>query len=449
MRGTFLLLTCHFAVWPSAAGCARLQVDSDSVDTNDSGDTGPDTADSGDTGDTGDTADTGDTSDTADSGDTADTADSGDTGDPLPRACFPSPAVICPSGTPDLGVRGGFDEEGVELRWQYSRECDFSYTPALYRKVGPDLVGLAVTADMGSELTGIGYLAFDRRILLDVEAEGATAWYEAPFKHGLASTATIALPNSPSTRPGGTCLAVVAVAEGDRRGESVGLWLTSRRESVGRTLDLNFVVASGTRISESDLGEVFDETAAFLADVGVTVGDGWLYEAEVASPYVELYGADIEALRTFLPDSDPNALNVFVVQDFLEAGYYGIAGGVPGPLTLGTVNSGVVVSVDTHLLGDGRTLDTREMGSTVAHELGHQIGLFHTTEADGSDHDPLSDTPQCPPSRDRDRDGYLGGDECADLDGRYVMFWTGGSVLPDRWSAQQKDVFGRSAVLVP
>jgi hypothetical protein len=38
------------------------------------------------------------------------------------------------------------------------------------------------------------------------------------------------------------------------------------------------------------------------------------------------------------------------------------------------------------------------VGETAAHEVGHALGLFHTTEslgASGEDFDPLTDTPQC------------------------------------------------------
>jgi hypothetical protein len=31
----------------------------------------------------------------------------------------------------------------------------------------------------------------------------------------------------------------------------------------------------------------------------------------------------------------------------------------------------------------------------MAHEIGHYLGLFHTTETDGSTTDPLDDTPNC------------------------------------------------------
>jgi hypothetical protein len=35
------------------------------------------------------------------------------------------------------------------------------------------------------------------------------------------------------------------------------------------------------------------------------------------------------------------------------------------------------------------------LGQTMAHEIGHFLGLRHTTEHGGSEHDPISDTPEC------------------------------------------------------
>jgi hypothetical protein len=35
------------------------------------------------------------------------------------------------------------------------------------------------------------------------------------------------------------------------------------------------------------------------------------------------------------------------------------------------------------------------MATTCAHEVGHYLGLYHTTELDGEDVDPISDTPDC------------------------------------------------------
>ena len=41
------------------------------------------------------------------------------------------------------------------------------------------------------------------------------------------------------------------------------------------------------------------------------------------------------------------------------------------------------------------TLDAQLLGETAAHEMGHQLGLFHTTESGGTQFDILSDTLEC------------------------------------------------------
>ena len=43
----------------------------------------------------------------------------------------------------------------------------------------------------------------------------------------------------------------------------------------------------------------------------------------------------------------------------------------------------------------GSTLDAQLLGETAAHEMGHQLGLFHTTESGGTEFDILTDTAEC------------------------------------------------------
>src|SRR5205085_8772901 len=80
----------------------------------------------------------------------------------------------------------------------------------------------------------------------------------------------------------------------------------------------------------------------------------------------------------------------------------GIDGTIPGPSSVGgTVNSGA--SVNGSNLGFGTCtsqLDIHNCGPDevayiVAHEGGHFMGLYHTTEQTGDAFDPLSDTPTC------------------------------------------------------
>ena len=54
------------------------------------------------------------------------------------------------------------------------------------------------------------------------------------------------------------------------------------------------------------------------------------------------------------------------------------------------------------------------MAVTCAHEIGHYLGLYHTSERDGRQHDPIADTAEC-------GEGAI---TCPD--GGNIMFWTGG-----------------------
>ncbi len=61
---------------------------------------------------------------------------------------------------------------------------------------------------------------------------------------------------------------------------------------------------------------------------------------------------------------------------------------------------------------------------TAAHEMGHQLGLFHPTEQEGKSFDIISDTAECPNSRDNDTNGEMSAEECDGYGAENVMFWT-------------------------
>lgn len=100
---------------------------------------------------------------------------------------------------------------------------------------------------------------------------------------------------------------------------------------------------------------------------------------------------------------DQRVANVFFVQGFgPELGVLGVSTGLPGPVGLhGTRASGVVLTGE--LLGqplqgpNGEAIDgTLVTANVAAHELGHYLGLFHTTGSDLVTFDPIDDTPECP-----------------------------------------------------
>ncbi|MEL6344111.1 MAG: hypothetical protein AAFV53_13410 [Myxococcota bacterium] len=86
---------------------------------------------------------------------------------------------------------------------------------------------------------------------------------------------------------------------------------------------------------------------------------------------------------------------------------YGIAGGIPWTPTE-TDRSAVVISWLANAGGDGNfdEEDIRLYGETLAHEVGHYMGLFHPVEDGWTFYDALSDTADC--SNVRQCEGQLG-----------------------------------------
>ena len=103
---------------------------------------------------------------------------------------------------------------------------------------------------------------------------------------------------------------------------------------------------------------------------------------------------DLSKLLLLGQSEDVSALNLFFVNSIYKDGDFaggglvlGIAAGIPGPAFLGaSYRSGVVVALFEQ--GEGEDY----LGNVIAHEVGHYLGLYHTTESVGNLHDTLLDT---------------------------------------------------------
>jgi hypothetical protein len=132
-------------------------------------------------------------------------------------------------------------------------------------------------------------------------------------------------------------------------------------------------------------------------------------------------------IQTLTRQVSNEGLNFFFVDEITtgQAGFIilGIAAGIPGiPVLQGNNTSGVAVStvaIDPSFGLGGAA----GVGSTMAHEGGHWLGLYHTTEQPGTLHDPLPDTVECNASKDRDGSGYVDAGECSGSGSQYLMFW--------------------------
>jgi hypothetical protein len=225
---------------------------------------------------------------------------------------------------------------------------------------------------------------------------------------------TVLVPNGPRATPtsAGYDLRVETKKRGDAR-----ITRLSYAPS-GSQLDLNLYYVGAEEFAGAG-DEVPDTIAGALEELdriferaGISIGDvrqihvtGELLErgsdlpdAEVSRGFAEIK----QQYRVFpqLPElfklsagAGNSAIDVFLVGDIDaqgDADVGGITGATPIPFGMhGTGASGIAIAANP-LAGDSKRL-----GRTLAHELGHALGLFHTTETNGDVFDPLPDTPAC------------------------------------------------------
>ena len=306
------------------------------------------------------------------------------------------------------------------------------------------------------------------QLLFDLDSlDDATGPDEAVASGSHVNPLTLLIPNGPRAPlvEAGYSLEVEAKHEGALR-----LTTLSRSER-GQRLDLNlfYVGAAGLR-SEGDRGVPL--MAAALAEVDRIFGQADIYLGEVRQ--IEVAGELLER-GTPLPDAAASAgfaqlrsqyqvlpqlpklfelsagaancaLDVFFVAGIDARGggdVGGIAGGTPVAAGMhGTPGSGVVIAADVYVAAE----QSQALGRTLAHELAHALGLFHTTEVDGRVFDPLPDTPSCPIARDTNRDGALDAGECAAFGGDNLMFPTT-DATDTRLTPEQIEVLQRALIL--
>ncbi len=132
-------------------------------------------------------------------------------------------------------------------------------------------------------------------------------------------------------------------------------------------------------------------------------------------------------------------IDVFVVRKLVKSDVgdgtlESVSGGVPGPAFYhGIPGAGVAIALSV-FKDDGALA-----GRALARELGHFLGLWHTTERDGSVHDPIDDTPECPKSADGDSNGELSATECKGKGANNAMFWATPTAAAS-FTAQQGEI---------
>ena len=188
------------------------------------------------------------------------------------------------------------------------------------------------------------------------------------------------------------------------------------------TVDLAFYLVSSsltatTALTDANFKRMLDTLATIYGRAGLCLGDVTLYDVPAWAKAKYATGVDATAtgacdgLDQMFTLSKPgdNTLNFFMVDDIAQAGsgsggtIVGIDGAIPGPSSVGgTVKSGAVVNIsDLSFTGlctsaiNPAKCGPDQVAYITAHEGGHWLGLYHTTESSGGAWDPLDDSPKC------------------------------------------------------
>ena len=209
----------------------------------------------------------------------------------------------------------------------------------------------------------------------------------------------------------------------------------------GTTVDLNFqfVGVRGLAAANAASHGNFQAALRRVGDVYQSAGLrlGRVRYSDASSSVTSRYSIvrseeDVFSLVENSRDPGPTlderlSINVFFIDDFAIQGgqVLGISAGLPGAAGVhGTRSSGLVFSAST-------MNDPQQLGQVLAHEIGHYLGLFHTSEQEGQAFDPLSDTQECA--------SWLWGDPTACPDINNLMFPFAG-VLHAQVSSQQGQI---------
>ena len=198
---------------------------------------------------------------------------------------------------------------------------------------------------------------------------------------------------------------------------------------------------TGTTWSASDISEALGIMSNIYAKNGITLNIKstiTISDSQYASVSKTPTDSTTSAL---ISQGSTSAVNLFFIEDYSSsnAGLLGNATGIPGSMKMANSWNGVLIGLTAHATGS--TLNSQLLGETAAHEMGHQLGLFHTTESGGTVFDIISDTAECPKSLDKDSNSQIqmSAEECEGYGAENVMFWTSWS-SSSRSSGKKQDV---------
>jgi hypothetical protein len=261
--------------------------------------------------------------------------------------------------------------------------------------------------------------------------------------------------------------------------DEVHVWVVTREGQPARSAAIDLVLhfVEGAGLTASNYAEpfqpVFQAVRDVLGQAGIKLGDIQVFDqtGDEAKPFVDLdmnldASSPLRRLLTYSTRGSAFAYHLFFVRQIHSPDdtdippapgepplrVLGASPGIPGAIAIpGTRSSGTVLALDPFLLdGRFRTEGPRTapvLGRGMVHEMLHEMGLFHTTEAYGGLHDIIADTPECPEIKGANGDPVqLLHDQCVNYDGDNIMFWSLRGNL-GRLSPGQAAILGRSPLV--
>jgi len=204
-------------------------------------------------------------------------------------------------------------------------------------------------------------------------------------------------------------------------------------------------------LTVEDLAPILDWLAALMANNQfkvvfdpITV----ITDVALAEPDIDFAAASTTQL---VANGQINRINIFFVDGFSGpsgSSYLGISGGLPGPVGEQNAFNGILINAQSTRSGPVEFWQ-RTTAEFAFHEMGHYIGLYHTTEADFTVVDVLDDTLVCDiMQHDVDENDQASAIECPD--GLNPMFWENDLLTPkELLTPDQKYVFARSLLAEP
>ena len=205
---------------------------------------------------------------------------------------------------------------------------------------------------------------------------------------------------------------------------------------------------SATTPTQANMQLIIDELTTFGSANGIVM-DFQPFTVLADSRFNNVPGNFRDPLTAELVGlGDPLQLNLFFIESFAGVGgnsLLGRAGGIPGPMGQVSSYNGVLINATANFTASNLPFWSRATAEIAFHEMGHYLGLYHTTEQTLNAFDVLADTPEC---SDTNSNLVADVDECAD--GLNPMFWNNDfSKIKTPLTAQQRRVLYYSPIATP